>query len=65
MTREQYIQILERELKRLNQAIDLKIMSGERYSKEAKEHKILLRKIAEHNRKSFFIKIFSSLKFQF
>ncbi len=63
MTREQYIKILQRELAKLNREIDMKIMSGENYSKEAKEHKIVLFKIREHNRKTFFSKIFSPFSF--
>jgi hypothetical protein len=65
MTREQYIKILQRELDKLNKQIDMKIMEGVSYSKEAKEHKLLLRKMHQHTRKSFFNKIFSSLTLQF
>lgn len=57
MTQEQYIKILERELARLNREIDLKIISGVNYSKEAGEHKLLLKKMRQHRiakRKSFF-----------
>ncbi len=67
MTREQYIKILQRELAKLNREIDMKILSGMNYSKEAKEHRAVLQKIREHNRKTFFNKIFSnfsSFKFQ-
>jgi hypothetical protein len=65
MTREQYIKILQREIDKLNKQIDLKIMEGENYAKEAREHKLLLRKMAQHTRKSFFNQLFSSLTLQF
>lgn len=69
MTREQYIRILQRELDKLNQAIDMKIISGENYSKESKEHKLLLKKIYQHSVKSpfnnIFNRIFSHSSFQF
>lgn len=60
MTREQYIKILQRELSKLNREIDLRIISGEVYSKEAKEHKIILNKIRQHRRKTFINKLFAS-----
>lgn len=60
MTREQYIKILQRELNKLNKEIDLRIISGEVYSKEAKEHKLILKKIRQHNRNTFINKIFAS-----
>mgnify|MGYP003543843486 FL=1 len=65
MTREQYIKILQRELDRLNKQIDLKIMAGADYSKESKEHKIVIRKMQQHQRKTFFNQLFSSLTLQF
>lgn len=65
MTREQYIKILQRELAKINRDIDMKILSHENYSKEAKAHKIVLQKIREHNRKTFFSKLFSSFSFNF
>jgi hypothetical protein len=65
MTREQYIKILQRELESLNKRIDLKIMEGQSYAKEAKEHKMILRKMQQHKRKTFFNQLFSSLTLQF
>lgn len=70
MTREQYIKILERELDKLNKQIDMKIISGEKYMNEAKEHKLLLRKMYQHSHKdspfkSFFTRIFSHSSLQF
>jgi hypothetical protein len=69
MSREQYIKILQKELERINREIDMKIMSGEVYSKQSKEHKILLRKIHNHYHKSSFNglmnKLFTRPKLQF
>ncbi len=69
MTREQYIKILEKELIRINKEIDMRIISGEKYARQASEHKLLLRKIHQHYHKNsfkdFFTKIFSNSKFQY
>ncbi|MCC6323559.1 hypothetical protein IT400_02075 [Candidatus Nomurabacteria bacterium] len=69
MTREQYIKILQRELERINREIDIKIIAGEAYAKQAREHKILLRKIHNHYHKGTFSgllgKLFARPKFQF
>ncbi len=53
MTREQYLKIIEREIHNINKKIDIKILRGEDYSKEAREHKELLHKIRQHSRKNF------------
>lgn len=45
MSQKQYLKILEREIRNINQKIDLKIIRGESYKKEARDHKLLLRKI--------------------
>lgn len=69
MTREQYIKILQKELERINREIDMKIISGETYIKQAREHKILLRKIHNHYHKSsikgLVNKLFARPRFQF
>jgi len=54
MNREQYIKIIERELQAINKKIDIKILQGVEYRKEARDHKILQRKMLQHSRKSFF-----------
>ena len=64
MTRGQYIKILESEVRKLNKEIDRKILSGEKYSKEALAHKILLMKIRQHNKNTFLSNLSSSLLFQ-
>lgn len=53
MTKEQYLKIIEREIHNINKKIDIKILKGEDYSREAREHKELLHKIRQHSRKSF------------
>lgn len=58
MTRHQYIKIIERELEKLNKRIDRKILRGESYFREAYEHKMLLRKIRQHSRRTFFERLF-------
>jgi len=52
MSQSQYLKMLEREIHKLNKQIDLKIIRGEDYKKEARNHKLLLRKVHYHARKS-------------
>jgi glutamate mutase epsilon subunit len=54
MNREQYVKIIERELHNLNKRIDMKILQGIEYRKEAREHKMLQKKMIQHSKKSFF-----------
>ena len=66
MSQSQYLKMLEREINRINRKIDLKILEGKNYVKEASEHKLLLKKVRYHTRRSFFSRFFPSLfKFQF
>ena len=70
MSQKQYLKMLEREIQKINQEIDFKILRGENYSKEARDHKLLLKKVRYNTRKSFFKslseKLFPrSFKFQF
>ncbi len=70
MSQSQYLKMLERELQKLNKIIDHKIIRGEDYLKEARDHKLILRKIRYNTRKSFFSRVFSnfsklSFRFQF
>jgi len=43
--------MLEREIQRVNRKIDLKILEGRNYMKEAREHKLLLKKVRYHTRR--------------
>ena len=66
MSRTQYLKILEREIQKINRKIDLKILEGRNYTKEAREHKLLLKKVRYHSRRSFLSRFFPSFfKFQF
>jgi len=70
MSQKQYLKMLEREIHKINQEIDFKILRGESYSKEARDHKLLLKKVRYNTRKSFFKSISEKffphfLKFQF
>lgn len=51
MTKEQYLKIIEREIHNINKRIDMKILQGVDYTREAREHKQLLHKIRQHSRK--------------
>jgi len=61
MSQAQYLKMLEREIQKINKKIDLKILQGEKYFKEARDHKLLLKKVRYHSRKSFFSRLFSFL----
>jgi hypothetical protein len=54
MNREQYIKIIAKELQAINKRIDMKILEGVEYRKEARDHKILQKKMLQHSRKSIF-----------
>jgi hypothetical protein len=49
--------MLEREIQKLNKKIDSKIMKGEVYFKEARDHKLLLKKVRYHTRKGLLQRI--------
>ena len=53
MSQTQYLKMLEREIQKINKRIDLKILQGETYSKEARDHKLLLEKVRYHTKRSF------------
>jgi hypothetical protein len=59
MTREQCLKIVEKEIQAINKKIDVKILKGEAYFREAREHKLLLRKARQFSPKSFWSKLFS------
>ena len=68
MSQAQYLKMLEREIQRVNRKIDLKILEGRNYVKEAREHKLLLKKVRYNTRKNFFSRFFPTLfnsRFQF
>lgn len=53
MSHTQYLKMLEREIQKINKKIDLKILQGESYAREARAHKLLLQKVRFHTRKTF------------
>jgi ribonuclease HII len=63
MTREQYINLLQKEVERLNKEIDFKIVHGQGYSPEAKKHRALLTEIRKHRVRTFWNKIFPRFSF--
>ncbi len=50
MSQSQYLKMLEREIQRINKKIDLKILQGQSYTREARDHKLLLQKVRYHTR---------------
>ena len=51
MSQAQYLKMLEREINKINKKIDLKILQGQEYKREARDHKLLLRKVRYHSRR--------------
>lgn len=62
MSQSQYLKMLEREIQKINKKIDLKILQGQNYRKEAMEHKLLLKKVRYHMKSNFFRKFFLRLR---
>ncbi len=52
MSQNQYLKMLEREIQKINKKIDMKIVRGEEYRNEARNHKLLLKKVRYHTQKS-------------
>lgn len=44
--------MLEREIQKINKKIDLKILQGQDYRREARDHKLLLKKVRYNSRVS-------------
>ncbi len=63
MTHQEYLKQIQQEIRKLNRIIDYKILNGEKYFKEARDHKFLLEKIRQHQpvKSNFFNKFFPTL----
>lgn len=61
MSQKEFLKNIEKEIQRINKKIDLKILRGEEYSKEARDHRLLLKKIRYHKRRSFFDRFFAKV----
>jgi hypothetical protein len=64
MSQKQYLKTVEKEIQRINRIIDLKILRGEEYKREAMDHKLLLKKIRFHNRQNFLKRLFAPVSFR-
>ena len=64
MKHTEYLKTLEKEIHKINKVIDQKIINGEDYLRESRDHKLLIRKVRQHTRTPFFNKLFPSI-FQF
>jgi len=52
MSQTQYLKMLEREIQKINKKIDFKILQGQDYRREARDHKLLLKKVRYNSRVS-------------
>ena len=57
MSQKQYLKMLEKEIQKVNRKIDEKIVRGEEYRKEARDHKLMLRRMRYLRRRGFFSNI--------
>ena len=58
MSQQQYLKMLEREIEKINKRIDLKILQGQSYLKESRDHRLILKKIRFMERQNFFKRLF-------
>ena len=65
MTKEQYLKVIKKEMQRINKKIDTKILRGEEYFKEAREHRLLLRKMRQFDRRGLLARLFGRLSLRF
>ncbi len=49
--------MLEREIQKINKKIDFKILQGQDYKREARDHKLLLKKVRYNSRVSLMNKL--------
>ncbi len=45
--------MLEKEIHKINKVIDAKIMKGQDYRREARDHKLMVRRMNYHTRRTF------------
>ncbi|MEK7471170.1 MAG: hypothetical protein AAB623_00775 [Patescibacteria group bacterium] len=57
MSQTQYLKMLEREIQKINKKIDFKILQGQDYKREARDHKLLLKKVRYNSRVSLMNKL--------
>ncbi|HEY4502849.1 MAG TPA: hypothetical protein VJC14_00205 [Candidatus Paceibacterota bacterium] len=53
MSQTQFLKMLEKEIQKINKVIDRKIMQGQDYRKEARDHRLMLRRMNYHTRRTF------------
>ncbi len=53
MSQSQYVRMLEKEIQKINKVIDRKIMQGKDYRREARDHRLMLRRMNYHNKRTF------------
>jgi hypothetical protein len=63
MSQKQYLKIIEKEIQRVNKMIDAKILQGEEYRKEARDHKLLLKKMRYNSQQGVFKKLFPTFSY--
>lgn len=61
MQKQEYLKILEKEIQKINKVIDQKIINGEEYFREARDHKLLIKKVRAHQKTPFINKFFPSI----
>ncbi len=56
MSQDQYLKTLKKDIREINKIIDEKIMRGESYKREARDHKLMMRHLRYHTGQSIWRK---------
>lgn len=60
MSKNEYVKSLEKEIRKINRIIDIKILQGKNYFIESRRHKFLKRQILQYGQeRGFFTKVLS------
>ena len=63
MSKKQIQTAIARELEKLNEKIDIKILEGESYARDARRHKLLLAQLKQLRRREWFSRSMRSLRY--
>lgn len=65
MSQREYLKMLEKEIQKVNKTIDWKIMKGLDYRKEARDHRLMLRRMRYYSNQSLVRRFFPTLSVLF
>ena len=65
MSQKEYLKTIQKELLRINKIIDSKILQGKEYKKEARDHRLLLKKIRYVQKQGWWRKLSKKVSIHF